>query len=410
VTRPVYVLGGAQTDFARNWSRGSDEPLFAMLHSAVDDALDDAAVDVGDVQTAHVANLAGDLFAGQAHLNAMLPALRPEWSALPTSRHEAACASGSVAVLAAMAEIEAGRYDVALVVGVELMRNVPGTTAAELLGCAAWVGRESFEGQLPWPAQFARVADEVDRRYGLDDAHLRRITELNRENARRNPLAQTRDWTVDPAQLADDDAVNPVVAGRLRASDCGRLSDGSAAVVLASKEYAERWAQRTGRAPALLAGWGHHTGSLSLEDKLMGSAGSEYLFPHVRATITDAYRRAGIEGPAGLSAIELHDCFSITEYAVLDHFGLTSPGKSWQAIESGTIDFGGSLPVNPSGGLIGLGHPVGATGVRMLNDAARQVTGRAGATQVENASAVATLNIGGSLATAVSFVVTNLPS
>ena len=407
MTTSVHVLGGAQTDFATNWSKHSQEPLFDMLQAAVTEALEDAHVAADDVQAAHLGNCAGELFAGQAHMNAMIPALDPAWSQLPTARHEAACASGSIAILAAMAEIEAGRYDVVLVTGVELMRNQPGTSAASLLGCATWVGRESFGDTLPWPTQFDRIATEVADRYGLDHAHLRRITQLNRENARRNPLAQTRGWSTDPAQYSDDESAYPVVAGRLRASDCGRLSDGASAVVLASTEFTNRWTQKTGRKAAAITGWGHHSSSLALADTLRNSADAEYLFPHVRATITDAYRRAGIAGPSGLSAIELHDCFSITEYAVLDHFGLTSPGKSWQAIEDGVIDFNGQLPVNPSGGLIGLGHPVGATGVRMVRDAARQVTGRADETQVENATTVATLNIGGSLASVVSFVVSS---
>ena len=106
-----------------------------------------------------------------------------------------------------------------------------------------------------------------------------------------------------------------------------------------------------------------------------------------------------------LDGIETHDCFSTTEYMAIDHFGLTAPGQSWQAIEDGVIEPGGKLPINPSGGLIGCGHPVGATGARMLFDAAKQVTGQAGSTQVEGAKTFATLNIGGSTATVVSFVV-----
>ena len=106
-----------------------------------------------------------------------------------------------------------------------------------------------------------------------------------------------------------------------------------------------------------------------------------------------------------VDAIETHDCFTPSEYVAIDHFGITSPGKSWQAIEDGTIERDGELPVNPSGGLIGGGHPVGATGVRMVVDAAKQVTGTAGDTQVEGARRVATLNIGGSTTTTVSFVV-----
>jgi acetyl-CoA C-acetyltransferase len=103
--------------------------------------------------------------------------------------------------------------------------------------------------------------------------------------------------------------------------------------------------------------------------------------------------------------VETHDCFAMTEYMAIDHLGLTAPGESWKAVEAGTIEMGGSLPINPSGGLIGLGHPVGATGVRMALDAMKQVTGQAGAYQVEGARTCQTLNIGGSTTTTVSLVV-----
>lgn len=106
-----------------------------------------------------------------------------------------------------------------------------------------------------------------------------------------------------------------------------------------------------------------------------------------------------------LDGIDTHDCFTTTQYMAIDHFGITPPGQSWRAIEDGTITMGGRLPINASGGLIGQGRPVGATGVRMLLDAARQVTGQAGDCQIEGARRCATLNIGGSATTVVSFVV-----
>jgi len=130
------------------------------------------------------------------------------------------------------------------------------------------------------------------------------------------------------------------------------------------------------------------------------------VFPHVRQVVTDAFRRARIKDVSALDGIETHDCFSMSEYMAIDHFGITGPGESWKAVENGDLERDGAIPVNPSGGLIGVGHPVGASGVRMLRDAARQVTGQAGDTQVSNARTVATLNIGGSLTTTVSFVVT----
>jgi acetyl-CoA C-acetyltransferase len=106
-----------------------------------------------------------------------------------------------------------------------------------------------------------------------------------------------------------------------------------------------------------------------------------------------------------LDGIETHDCFTTTEYMAIDHFGITPPGASWRAIEAGDIEIGGRIPVNPSGGLIGAGHPVGATGVRMALDCFKQVTGTAGEYQVEGARTLATLNIGGSGTTIVSLVI-----
>jgi len=407
MTTPIFLLGGYQTDFARH-AATEGRGLYELLEESVHGALEASQVPAADVETAHVGNLAGELFCGQAQLGGFVASLDPAFASLPTARHEAACASGSVAALAATAELEAGRYDVALVAGVELMRNVGAEEAARHLGTAAWAGREARDARFPWPALFSAVADAYAERHGLDGAHLLRIAELNFANARRNPLAQTRGWRFDPRDFTADEERNPLVEGRLRKYDCGRITDGAAALLLASPRYAAAWAARTGRSldtvPRLL-GFGHRTAPMLLEDKLRASRGSPYLFPHLRAAIEDAYRRARIPGPDALDAIETHDCFTISEYAALDHFGITPPGESWRAVEDGTIAPGGRLPVNPSGGLIGLGHPVGATGVRMLVDAWRQLTGRAGDCQVESARTVATLNFGGSFTTVVSFVV-----
>lgn len=407
-TKGVYLLGGSQTDFKRNLAaEGIDDAVFSLIREAAVGAIDDARIDAVDVQRGHVGNHSSEIFTGQSHLGAMLPAVMDQWRELPSSRHEAACASGSMAALGAMADIEAGLYDVVLVLGVEQMRNVPGTVAAKNLGCASWRAREDL-GELAWPAAFDRIAEEISRRYGgMTTEHLSRLVQNSRANARRNPLAQTRDWVETAASFTDDDQVNPLVQGSLRKSDCGRISDGSSAVVLASREYAQRWRMKHGHVqmPPRLKGWGHKTSSMALGEKLHASLESEYLFPHLRAAILDSYSRAGIAGPDALDAIELHDCFSISSYMAIDHLGITEPGKAWQAIEDGRMEMAGSIPVNPSGGLLSGGHPVGATGVRMLNDARRQVIGAAGEIQVEGAKNVATLNFGGSVSTVASFVV-----
>lgn len=401
---PVYILGGTQTDFARAWARqGLD--ISDMVREVAQGALADASVDASDIQTIHVGNAFAEMQRAQAHLGAMVAQVVPDLWGVPAMRHEGACASSSLAVLAAMAEIEAGRYDVALVLGAEEFKNTPGDVASVNQNAAGWQGHEDIACRFLWPAVFGLAAQEYEQRYGLDRRHLNRIAELNYANARRNPLAQTRAWQFNPLSFTDDDNANPLIEPGTRRQDCGQITDGAAAVVLAGQRFAQDWAARTGKTPARIAGWGHRNAGLRFHDKLARSQGAEYVFPHVRQTILEAWARAGIGGIEGISGVETHDCFTTTEYIALDHLGLTPPGQSWQAVEDGTIEPGGRCPVNMSGGLIGCGHPVGATGVRMLWDAARQVTGRAGDSQIDGARRMQTLNIGGSFGTVVSFVV-----
>jgi acetyl-CoA C-acetyltransferase len=408
VTAPVFVLGGTYTDFARAWHRDGID-LAAAFAGAVDEAIAACQVDAAEVDAGHVGNFTAELFAGQGQLGGLFPVARPEWIGLPTARHEAACASGSVAVLAAAAELEAGRCDLACVVGIEQLRNVSGAQAAAHLGVAAWAGHEGQDATYLWPAMFSTVTEAYAERWGLDRAHLVALARQGFANARHNPRAQTRSWVLGDAQFAEDDAANPVIEGRVRRHDCAQLTDGAAVLFLASPAAAARWAARTGRnlddVPRLL-GWGHRTAPLGLAAKLAAAPGVDgYLMPTVRWALEDAWRRAGLAGVDDIDAVELHDCFSITAYMLIDHLGLGPIGRPGEVIASGRLGPGGTTPINPSGGLIGAGHPVGATGVRMLVDAHRQVTGAAGAMQVDGARRVQTINIGGSATTTVSFVV-----
>lgn len=399
----VWVLGGYQTDFARNWTAEGLE-IDAMVAEVSRGAVEAAGIDPALVETIHVGNAFGQLFTGQGHLGAMPATVEPAWWGVPAGRHEGACASGGLAMLAAMAELEAGRYDVALVVGAEIERTVRGAVAADHMRAAAWAGHEGQDANVIWASMFSRVADEYDKRYGVDDAHLREIGRLNLQNAKDNPLAQTRAWNFDERSFTADDQANPLVEGRLRRHDCSQVTDGGAAVVLVSSRFLERHPDLARRPRSLLAGWGHRTVGLPLEQKLRVSEGDPYVLPHVREAVLHAFGRAGVASVDDLDLIETHDCFTASEYMAIDHFGITPPGMSWQAVESGDIARDGRIPVNAGGGLIGTGHPVGATGVRMVLDAHRQVTGRADAVQVEGARVAATLNVGGSTATTVCLV------
>jgi acetyl-CoA C-acetyltransferase len=398
----VWILGGFQSDFARNFTREGRD--FADLTAEiVVSTLAAARIEALDIGVVHVANAFGEMFARQGHLGAMPASVSDGLWDTPASRHEAACASGSVATLAAIADLRSGAYRTALVIGVELEKTVPGDTAAQHLGAAAWTDHEGADAKFMWPFMFDRVADEYDRRYGIDDAHLRAIAQLNFANARSNPNAQTRDWKV-PDPLGADDA-NPPIEGRLRRFDCSQMTDGGAGIVLVTDDYLR---DHPGARPiGRIDGWGHRTVGLGLQQKLDRSANDPYVMPHVRGAVLDAFERAHVTLD-GLDGFEVHDCFTPSEYLAIDHIGLTGPGESWKAIENNEIEIGGRLPINPSGGLIGGGHPVGASGLRMLVDAAKQVSGTAGDYQVEGAKRFGTLNFGGSTATTVSFVVSGV--
>ena len=408
MTEPVYLLGGLQTDFARNWAREGLE-IADVMRETVLGGLEQARLEARDVEVAHVGNFVAELFCNQGHLGGVFAASHPDLAGVPAARHEGACASGSLALLAAMADIESGRYGLAAVVGLEQMRNVPGEQAAQYIGGPAmWSGHECVGVRFPWPHVFSELGDEYERRYGLRNEHLARIAEINFGNARRNPNAQTRRWAFTAQSFSADEAANPVIEGRIRKQDCGQITDGAAVVFLAGAKRAAEYAAARGlKLDDLprIRGWGHRTAPITYAAKVRASAGQPYVFPEVRRAITDAFHRAGIGSVDELDGIETHDCFTTTEYMAIDHFGITPPGESWRAIESGDIEIGGRIPVNPSGGLIGTGHPVGATGVRMAVDCYKQVTGTAGDYQAEGASTFATLNIGGSGTTIVSLVI-----
>jgi acetyl-CoA C-acetyltransferase len=308
----------------------------------------------------------------------------------------------------AAAEIEAGRYDLALVIGIEQMKTVDPAVGGDFLGTAAWYEQESKGIEFPFPKLFSRLGDEYEKRFGLKEQHLARIAEINFSNARRNPQAQTRSWFAEGStDLTSGKYVKPA-AGRLKVRDCSQITDGAASLFLASETFASRYAGRRGigleRMPRIL-GWGHRTAPMKFSTKVHASRNNPYVLPHTRAAIVDAFRRAGLAGVWSVQGIETHDCFTTSEYMAIDHFGITPPGESWKAIEEGVIDFDGKLPVNASGGLIGGGHPVGATGTRQALDAFKQASGQAGAYQIEGAKKIATLNIGGSGTTTVAMVI-----
>jgi acetyl-CoA C-acetyltransferase len=403
----VYIIGGYQTDFALNYPR-QGKTIVDLIKDTVMGGLLQTGIEPHEIQTSHIGNFIGELTVNQGHLGGFMGEIHPSLIGKPAARHEAACASGGIALLAASAEIEAGRYDLACVLGVELEKSVSGDETAKYLGVAAWVEQECNTVKYPWPKLFSDIGEEYNRRYGLQYEHLAQIAQNHFNNAKFNPNAQTRNWQLNEANFSQDNYLNPIIEGMIRKQDCSQVTDGGAVVFLASETYAQEYTKRKGLKMSdlpYIKGWGHRTAQMALADKLKTSQTSPYLFPHVRGAVQDALHRAQMNSIFQVDCVETHDCFTTSAYMAIDHLGITEPGKNWQAIEEGIIEKTGKLPLNPSGGLIGLGHPVGATGVRMVLDAYKQTTGQAADYQVDKAKNVATLNIGGSTTTTVSFVI-----
>lgn len=403
----VYILGGYQTDFARNWSR-ENKHISALIREAYIGSLESTEINAKDIDAAFIGNFASELYCMQGHLGAFFVDLDPSFDGLPTCRFEGACASSALAAISAVAYIKAGFYDVICIIGVEQMKTVDPSEGGNILGTAAWYEKEAKGIEFPFPKLFGKLGDVYADRYGLDEKYLAKIAEINYRNAKDNPNAQTREWFMNMEHASTIGAYNPIVCGRTKVTDCSQVTDGAVCIFLSSEKFAKEYSRRINKSfediPQII-GWGHTTASIEFNQKINNSINSEYVLPITRKAITDAYQRANIKDCWELDVIETHDCFTTSEYMAIDHFGLTKPGESWKAIEQGVIEMKGKLPINPSGGLIGCGHPVGATGTRQLLDAYKQITETAGNYQIPGAKKVATLNIGGTATTNVCFIV-----
>ncbi|HHX60671.1 MAG TPA: thiolase domain-containing protein [Epulopiscium sp.] len=414
MTNKVYVLGGAQTDFERNWSK-EGKGVIALLKEAIDDGLKSIDITYEDIielnkqgkVACFVGNFIAELYVDQGHLGALLTEVNPAFYGVPSARYEAACASGSVAIDAAISKIKAEDYELALVIGWELMKTVDAKICGDYLGRAAFYEDEAEGIDFPFPKLFGQLADETIKKYKLDEERylntLAQISVKNYANAKRNPNAQTRKWFMNNDQAKTrGTSTNSIVGGKLGISDCSQVTDGAVFVALASENFTKEKYKHSDF--PIVKGWGHRVAPMRFSKKIEESSDNEYILPWTRQAVLDAYQRAGLKAE-DMDFFETHDCFTSSEYAAISAFGITGPGHELEAVENGHIDFQGKQPINPSGGLIGCGHPVGASGVRMFLDLFKQVAGKAEGYQLAKADNGMMLNIGGSATTNYVFIV-----
>ncbi|HZY70697.1 MAG TPA: beta-ketoacyl synthase N-terminal-like domain-containing protein [Thermoplasmata archaeon] len=342
--RGVAVVGGATTKFGvrpATWSELCQEAGAALFRAVPN-------LDAGAVDSLFVGAAEPERFAFQSHvapLAAELLGLRPTRI---LQRTELACASGQSAIRSAYAAIAAGLSDVAVAVGVEKM-NLP--SMAEANAAMACVADRAWDGAhgATAPPFFAMVAQRHMMEFGTTAAQLNAVSEKNHRFANANPTAQFHEKTFDRAKLER----LPLVAPPLRLGDCSSMTDGAAAVVLAAEDRVRSFTD----SPAWIRGTSQYSDFHNL-----AHAGSLTDWVGLRHAGREAMKRAGVK-PADIDFAEIHDCFTISEIVEYEALGFCPKGRGGPFVEEGQSDLGGNLVVNPRGGLLGCGHPLGATGV-----------------------------------------------
>jgi acetyl-CoA C-acetyltransferase len=367
------------------FERRDEDSLVDMMAMAGLRAMDDAGLGDRPVDSVYVGNMASGLF---NHQVSVASALVDRLSLMPAAadRVENGPASGGSAVKNGFLAVASGFNDVVLVVGGEKMREVIGPRATDIVACMTHPLAEYIYGvTLPSMAgMFTRLYME---KYGVTRKHLTEVAVKNQENGLLNPYAHIQMKITMEGTLTHPQAHvnNPVVADPIHLYDCCPVSDGAAAVLLTTEEIAKE----LGKPSVYIAGVGQATDTHTLQER---SDPTE--LKAVQVASQKAFEMAELT-PQDIDVAELHDAFTILEIAESEQAGFFPLGEGGKAVDAGETRIGGSLPINPSGGLKARGHPVGATGVAQVVELVWQLRNEAGEHQVEAASKGFSLNFGG---------------
>lgn len=408
--RRVFILGGANTPFIGKghpdfiWKNHPDfgkrenPGLEELLRQAVEACIAVTGVDPDRIERGYVGNFVGELFSKQGHLGAALAGSHPSLAMKPMTRTEGACASGGLAMLCGMDAIRAG-CDAVLIAGVEVQTTESARVGADYLARAAHYARQRSIDDFTFPALFGRRTRIYRERFGATEEDIGRAAVKAYGNANRNPLAHMRARKMDLETASAASEKNPCFlqnaeyAPYIKMSDCSQVSDGASALILVSEEGLRGMGKALADAIEIV-GVGHSTASL-YED------GDLTQLHTTSNAVKKAYQAAGV-GPRDIQVGEVHDCFTVTELLMYEALGLVAPGEGASLLKAGATAIDGDVPVNTGGGLVGFGHPVGATGVKQPLEIWRQMKGRCGDYQVKNQPRVGiTANMGGDDRTAV---------
>lgn len=370
------IVGWAHSPFGKL----EDPDTEALMARVAGAAIEHAGLTPEDVESIHV----GVFNAGfqKQDFQGAMPALSvPGLAHVPAVRVENACATGSAAIHSALNFIESGQGRIALVVGAEKMTARTTAEVGDILLNASY-RKEEADIEGGFAGVFGRIAQTYFQRYGDRSEELARIAAKNHRNGVANPYAQMRkDFGFEFCNTISEK--NPYVAGPLRRTDCSLVSDGAAALVIASADVAQTLARSVGfRARA------------HVNDIMPMSRRDPIAFEGARRAWAKALERSGLTLD-DLDLVETHDCFTMAELIEYEAMGLAKPGEGWRVVREGIAEKTGRLPVNPSGGLKSKGHPIGATGVSMHVLSAMQLMGEAGDMQIDGARMAGVFNMGG---------------
>ncbi|MBI3033694.1 thiolase domain-containing protein [Candidatus Woesearchaeota archaeon] len=374
----VAIIGAGMTKFGQLWNQG----LVELAVEANMKAIEDSGLDRKQIEALYIGNMSSGLFTRQEHISSLI-ADSSGLAPIPSTRVEAACASGAVSLRQAYLAVKSGMYDAVIAAGVEKMTDVTSTMSTRILSTASSQDYEASIGAT-FPGLYAMIARMHMHRFSTSEEQLAMVAVKNHRNALNNPYAHLR------KSIKVDDVMNSAkVADPIKLLDCAPISDGAAAVVIASEELARKACDT----PVWIEASAQASDSISLHNredlvslKASAVAGRE-AFRQARSSIRD------------IDCLELHDCFTIAEVLALEDLGFVEKGKGGKLVEEGLTEIGAKIPVNPSGGLKAKGHPIGASGIAQAIEATMQLRGDA--FNNTNSQRILTHNVGGSGATAV---------
>ncbi len=370
--KKVAVVGIGHSKFGKR----PEVTIRELAHEAVFPALEDAGLSAQDID-AVVVGVAGDEFAAQGSCAAVINDY-VGMQGKPLYRVEAACATGSAAVRTAWALINSGLAETVLVVGAETMTHVGTPRATELMAKAGDT-RWEYPFGVTFPAFYALMATAHMHQYGTTREQLSMVSVKNHKYGAMNPYAHLR------KEITLEEAMKSVmICYPLNLYDCCLISDGAAAVVLASEEKAKKLTDT----PVWIIGLG-----AASDDMMIAERESLTSLKATRLAAEQAYKMARVK-PEEIDVAVVHDCFTIAEIMAYEDLGFCKKGEGGKFIEEGQSYIGGKIPVNIDGGLKSKGHPLGATGVSMTVEITRQLRGEAGKRQVEGAEIGLSHNIG----------------